>query len=90
MCWEALLSASWQVSMHAGVQGVFSSSPHPNTGALSLLQPQTFSRVPSVVAFHSPAVRALLPPPMTHCFLTPQAISTLPTPARSQGLTSGS
>ena len=95
MCWEALLCTSWWASVHAGAQGVFyggcpSSSHLPNTGALSLLQVQIFSQVPSVVAFHSPALSILLPPPSTHGFLVPQAVSTPPTPARSQGLTSGS
>ena len=47
-----------------------SSSPL-NTGALSLLQNQTFSQIPSVVAFHSPALSILLPLPMMHCFLVP-------------------
>ena len=65
-----------------------SSSPLPNTGALSLLWVQLFSQVPSVVAFHSPALSILLPPPVTHHFLVPQAISTPPTPACSWALTS--
>ena len=65
-----------------------SSSPLPNTGTLSLLWVQIFSQVPSVVAFYSPALSILLPPPQMHRFLVPQAVSTLPTPACSQGLTS--
>ena len=64
-------------------------SPLPNTGALSLLWVQLFSWVPSVVAFHSQAFSVLLPPPMTHHFLIPQAVSAPPTPACSQGLTYG-
>ena len=76
MHWEALLSASWHASMHAGAQGVFYGSPPlllslPNTGTLSLLQDQTFSQVPSVVAFHSPALSVLLPLPMTLSFQVP-------------------
>ena len=74
MLWEALLSTSWQASAHAGVRGVFYGSlplllPLPNSGASSLLWVQTFSRVPSAVAFHSPALCVLLPPPMTYHFL---------------------
>ena len=65
-----------------------SSSPLPDSGTLSLLWVQTFSWVPSVVAFHSPAISLLLPPPTMHCFLVPQAVSTLPTSAHSWGLTS--
>ena len=65
-----------------------SSSPLPNTGTLSHLWIQTFSRDPSVVAFYSPALSILLPPPQMHRFLVPQAVATLPTPACSQGLTS--
>ena len=61
-----------------------SSSPLPNTGALSLLQFQLFSQVPSIVAFHSPALSVLLPPPVRHHFLIPQAVFALPTPAHSQ------
>ena len=56
------------------------SFPLPNTGALSLLWVPIFSQVPSVVAFHSPALSVLLPPPAMHCFLTPQAVSTSPSP----------
>ena len=56
-----------------------SSSPLPNTGALFLLQIQLFSQVPSDVAFHSPALRVLLPPPMTLNFLVSQAVSARPT-----------
>lgn len=64
-------------------------SPHPlpNNGTLSLLWVQTFSPLPSVVAFHSPALSILLPPPVTHHFLVPQAVSATPTPAHSQRLT---
>ena len=65
-----------------------SSSPLTNTGASSLLRIQTFSQVPSVVAFHSPALSVLLPPPTKLHFLIPQAVSKPPTQARSQGLTS--
>ena len=54
-------------------------SPLPNTGALSLMQIQLFSQVPSVVAFHSPALSILLPPTVMHHFLIPQAVSALPT-----------
>ena len=64
-------------------------SPLPKTSTLSLLWVQTFSQVPSVVAFHSPVLSLLLPPPTTHHFLLPQAVSTPPTPAYSKGLTSG-
>ena len=42
-----------------------SSSPLPNTGALSLLQVQFFSQVPSVVAFHSQ--------PLAYCSLHPRS-----------------
>ena len=48
-----------------------SSSPLPNNGALSLLRVQTFSRVPSVLAFHSLALSVSLPPPTVHLFLVP-------------------
>ena len=65
-----------------------SSFPLPNTGTLSLLWVQIFSHVPSVVAFYSPALSVLLPPSVMHCFLVSQAVSTLPSPACSQGLTS--
>ena len=65
-----------------------SSSPLLNTGALSLLWVHTFSQVPSVVAFHSPALSVLLPSPAMYSFLVPQSVSTLPTPAHSWGLTS--
>ena len=65
------------------------SSPLPNTGILSVMRVQLFSQVPSVEAFHSPALSVLLPTPKTHHFLIPQAVSTPPTPARSWGLTSG-
>ena len=65
------------------------SSPLRNTGALSFLRVQLFSQVPSVVAFHSPALSILLPPATMHHFLVPEAVSTPPTPASSQGLTSG-
>ena len=50
-------------------------SPLPKTHALSLLQIQLFSQVPSYVAFHIPAVNILLPPPTTLCFLVSQAVS---------------
>ena len=66
-----------------------SSFPLPNTGALPLLPVQIFSQVPSVVAFYSPALSVLLPPPVMHSLLVPQAVSTPPTPAHSLGLTSG-
>ena len=56
-----------------------STSPLPNTGALSLLWIQTFSQVPSVVAFRSPALSVFLPLPMLHCCQIPQSVSTLPT-----------
>ena len=56
-----------------------SSSPLPNTGALSLLQIQLFSQVPSDLAFYSPAFSVLLPPPTMLCFLVSQAVSALPT-----------
>ena len=65
-----------------------SSSPLLNTGSSSLLWIQLFSQVPSVVAFHSPALSILLTPSATHCFLIPQAVSAQPTQASSQGLTS--
>ena len=65
-----------------------SSSLLPRTGALSLLWVQTFW-VPSAVAFHSPALSILLPPPTMHHFLVPKTDFTLPIPAHSQGLTSG-
>ena len=51
-----------------------SSSPLCNSGALSLLLVWTFSWVPSVVAFHSPALSILLPPLGTRHFLVPQAV----------------
>ena len=56
-----------------------SSSPLPNPGALSLLWFPLFSQLPSVVAFPSPALSVLLPPPMILHFLIPQAVSVLPT-----------
>ena len=56
-----------------------SSSPLPNTGTLSLLWVQIFSQVPSVVAFYSPALSILLPPPTMHLFLVSQAVSMPPT-----------
>lgn len=76
MHWEALLSASWQASMHLGRKGYSMAAhpsyfPFPNTGAFSFLWIQTFSRVPSIVAFHSPALSVLLSPPQTQCFLVP-------------------
>ena len=58
--------------------GQHSSSSHPNTGALSLLQIQLFSQVPFDVAFHSPALNILLPPPAMLHFLDSQAVSDLP------------
>lgn len=93
MLWEALLSACWWASTHAGAQGVFYggypfSSSLPNTGTLSLLWVQTFSWVPSVVAFHSPGLSLLLPLPTAHHFLIPQAVFTPTTPAYSQVLNS--
>ena len=54
------------------------SSTLPNTGALSLLRIQLFCQVPSDVAFRSPALNVLLPPPTTLCFLDSQAVSALP------------
>ena len=82
-----------------------SASPLAITGALSLLQFQLFSQVPSDVAFHLPTLRVLIPPPAMLCFLVsqavsapanpteqfldPQAVSALPTPAHAQGPTSG-
>ena len=62
-----------------------SSSPLPNMGTLSLLQIQLFSQVPSVVAFHFPALGVLLPLLAKLCFLVPQAASAPPTPAHSRG-----
>ena len=47
------------------------SPPLLNNGALSLMWVQTFSRVPSVVAFHTPALSVLLPPLVMHHFLVP-------------------
>ena len=52
-------------------------SPLPNTGALSLLQIQLLSQVPSDVAFHFPTLSILLPPHVTLCFLLSQAVSAL-------------
>ena len=93
MHWESLLSASWwQVHLLGCKEYSLAahpfSSPLPNTGTLSLLWVEIFSQVPSVVAFHSAALSILLLPPMMHCFLVPQAVSTLPNPAHSRGLTS--
>ena len=74
---DALPSVSSQARVHTGVQGVSygglpsSSSPLPNNGALPRLQVRTFSRVPSAMAFHSPALSALLPLPMAHSSLAP-------------------
>ena len=88
MHWKALLLAGRQARSlgHKEYSMVARpSSPLSNTGALSLLSVQIFSQVPSVVAFHSPALSVLLLPPATHCFLILQAVSTLPTPARSRG-----
>ena len=67
MCWECpLCSTSCCASENAVEQGVFSGGPHillspPNNGATSLLQAQTFSWVPSLVAFQSPALSTLQP-----------------------------
>ena len=44
------------------------SSTLPNTGALSLLHIQLFCQVPSDVAFRSPALSVLLPPPRCSAF----------------------
>ena len=92
MHWEALLSASWRASTLAGAQVFYGapppSSPLPNTGNLSLRRVQLFSQVSSVVAFHSPVLSILLPPPAKHCFLIPQTVSAPPPPARSWALTS--
>ena len=63
-----------------------SSSPLANTGTLSVLWVQ-ISQVPSVVAFHFTGLSELFPPPLMNGFLVPQAVSTLPIPAHSQGLT---
>ena len=43
----------------------------PNNGALSLLWVWTFSQVPYVMVFHSPAPSVPLPPPMVHYSLVP-------------------
>ena len=48
-----------------------SSSPLPNNGSLSLFGVWTFSRVPSAMAFHSPALSLLLPRPTVYHFLVP-------------------
>ena len=82
---QALLLVCKEYSMAAHP----ASSPLPNTGTLSLLRVHIVSQVPSVVAFHSPALSVLLPPPATQGFLIPQAVSTPPTLACSQGLISG-
>ena len=50
-------------------------------------QTRLFSQVPSVVAFHFTGLTELFPPPLMNGFLVPQAVSTLPIPAHSQGLT---
>ena len=55
-----------------------SSSPLPNTGALSLLQIQLFSQVSSDVAFHPPALSILHPAPARQCSAS-QAVSALRT-----------
>ena len=64
-----------------------SSFPLPNTGTLSLLWVQTFSQIPSVVSFHSPALDVLFPSTSMHHFLVPQVVSTCPSQPCSQGLT---
>ena len=51
------------------------SSTLPNTGALSLLQIQLFSRVPSDVALHPPALSLWLPAPAMLSVLVSQAVS---------------
>ena len=56
-----------------------SSSPLPNTDALSLLKIQLFSQVPSDVAFQPPTLSILLPAPAMLSFLTSQAVSALKT-----------
>ena len=64
--------------------GEYSMVAHPfsstlsNTGALSLLKIQLFCQVPSGVAFCSPALSVLLPPPTMLCFLDSQEVSALP------------
>ena len=60
-----------------GAQGVFCGSdpplllPLPNNGTFSLLWVWTFSRVPLAMAFHSPALSVLLPPPRVYHSLVP-------------------
>ena len=83
MHWEAQLSESWWASELAVVLGLFYGGPPlllypPYTGALSLLQIQLFCKVPSDVAFRSPALSVLLPPPMMLSFLDSQAVSAPP------------
>ena len=74
MHWEACSLGRKEYSMAA-----CPSSPLPNTGTLSLLQVQIFSQIPSIVAFHTPALNVLLPPPRAHHFLISRAVSTRPT-----------
>ena len=54
------------------------SSTLPNTGALSLLQIQLLCQVPPDVAFCSPALSVLLPPPTMLHFLDSQEVSAPP------------
>ena len=70
------VSSLWRGEYSMGAHSFF--SPLSNAGALSLLQFQLFSQVPSDVAFHSPALSVLLLPPVTLYFLVFQAISALP------------
>ena len=76
MRWEALLSATWQASAHAGVQGVLYGRP-----SLVLSPPQPWHLVlpahldllPGSICwgFPLPALSILLPSPMMHHFLIP-------------------
>ena len=70
MHWEELLIAGGQARSlgckEYSMAARPSSSPLPNTGALSLLWVQTFSQVPSAVAFHTPGLSVPLPQPPMH------------------------
>ena len=57
------LSSLWYGEYSVGAYPFF--SPLLNTGALSFLQIQLFSQVPSDMAFHFPTLRVLLPPSAT-------------------------
>ena len=109
MHWEALLSASWQASTHAGTQGVFCGgsplllSPPQHWHLVSLACPDLLLGslccgfpLPNPLHIALSTCDTLLPNPSgclctanpTNCFLVSQAVSTSPTAALFQELTS--